>query len=209
MAKTTNFNPRTPCGVRRGTLRSTLEKRSEFQSTHPVWGATAVLCVPHLSAGISIHAPRVGCDDPIPWVYEMDCKISIHAPRVGCDAKRYGLEESIFLISIHAPRVGCDGEGPTGALRSRPFQSTHPVWGATVAPPAPAGPVPNFNPRTPCGVRHDLGEKAADTAKFQSTHPVWGATCECVCILPNPHISIHAPRVGCDLRGCTYSTGLP
>ena len=36
-----NFNPRTPCGVRRsdGCVCSSLLK---FQSTHPVWGATAV-----------------------------------------------------------------------------------------------------------------------------------------------------------------------
>ena len=55
-----------------------------FQSTHPVWGATA----PTVSAGsawsISIHAPRVGCDQE--WeTLPTDTEISIHAPRVGCD----------------------------------------------------------------------------------------------------------------------------
>ena len=34
-----------------------------FQSTHPVWGATACSCtLPMGSYRISIHAPRVGCD---------------------------------------------------------------------------------------------------------------------------------------------------
>ena len=57
------------------------------------------------------------------------------------------------LISIHAPRVGCDPMCPTW---------THPRR--------------NFNPRTPCGVRH-LGEAIARKInEFQSTHPVWGAT---------------------------------
>ena len=79
---------------------------------------------------ISIHAPRVGCDQKdfqnlLDTVY-----ISIHAPRVGCDfPSRYSVFSAkyfnprtprgvrhnqgnrtflIFDISIHAPRVGCD-----------------------------------------------------------------------------------------------------
>ena len=126
-----DFNPRTPCGVRHnhGKLFTVATK---FQSTHPVWGAT-----------------------PIPWVYEMDCKISIHAPRVGCDGNSifYRAEaldfnprtpcgvrlDTIFIallevdISIHAPRVGCDTRHSTHHFSHRPFQSTHPVWGATAA----------------------------------------------------------------------------
>ena len=34
-----NFNPRTPCGVRRY-RRFLYEELPKFQSTHPVWGAT-------------------------------------------------------------------------------------------------------------------------------------------------------------------------
>ena len=34
----------------------------EFQSTHPVWGATEVSSVVDQVTVISIHAPRVGCD---------------------------------------------------------------------------------------------------------------------------------------------------
>ena len=56
-----------------------------FQSTHPVRGAT--LRGARISAllGISIHAPREGCD-----LYDFLCAfcipvISIHAPREGCD----------------------------------------------------------------------------------------------------------------------------
>ena len=57
------------------------------------------------------------------------------------------------------------------------FQSTHPVWGATRRSRLPTGQLPNFNPRTPCGVRR------ADLTICHYGHP----------------ISIHAPRVGCDI----------
>ena len=56
-----NFNPRTPCGVRRFGVFSIYE------------------ILP-----ISIHAPRVGCDPAGP-VHSVPTHISIHAPRVGCD----------------------------------------------------------------------------------------------------------------------------
>ena len=123
-------------------------------------------------------------------------------------------------ISIHAPRAGCDGR--TGEIKAVPakFQSTHPVRGATrimwmyirMA---------DFNPRTPCGVRHDLCEAdfwilifqsthpvrgatygfkgLYDAELFQSTHPVRGATRSACHILHYTDISIHAPRAGCDI----------
>ena len=37
-----NFNPRTPCGVRRGSSKNALDIE-KFQSTHPLRGATAAL----------------------------------------------------------------------------------------------------------------------------------------------------------------------
>ena len=56
-------------------------------------------------------------------------------------------------ISIHTPRVGRDGV-PFGDDSARGgFQSTRPVWGATMT-----------------------NDDAEQTAKFQSTRPVWGAT---------------------------------
>ena len=56
-----------------------------FQFTHPVWGAT--LCGDcHLSGGgVSIHAPRVGCDLEGLRGGQVGRAVSIHAPRVGCD----------------------------------------------------------------------------------------------------------------------------
>ena len=78
-----NFNPRTPCGVRRNTAHLAGVSR-QFQSTHPVWGATPSIAPLFQATLISIPAPRVGCDDSSIWVTEHEV-ISIHAPRVGCD----------------------------------------------------------------------------------------------------------------------------
>ena len=81
-------------------------------------------------------------------------------------------------ISIHAPRVGSD---------SRQMHRTQHCL--------------DFNPRSPCGERHCDQESRKSRAPFQSTLPVWGATMY-RCFLPGvAGISIHAPRVGSDLRG--------
>ena len=80
-----------------------------FQSTLPVWGATTCLQESLRLAVISIHAPRVGSDH--------DASASFGA----------------LKISIHAPRVGSDLYMQTHRGATRTFQSTLPVWGATVA----------------------------------------------------------------------------
>ena len=126
-----DFNPRTPCGVRRKAHPVGCAVL-QFQSTHPVWGATGEGLFPIAKwLNISIHAPRVGCDLEKDISSMKDCMISIHAPRVGCDIRPDQIEvcsdifqsthpvwgatrawpprEIISLgISIHAPRVGCD-----------------------------------------------------------------------------------------------------
>ena len=55
-----------------------------------------------------------------------------------------------------------------------------------------------FNPRTPGGVRHRGVENPFGHIWFQSTHPGWGATIRRRVIRIRIHVSIHAPRVGCD-----------
>ena len=57
----------------------------------------------------------------------------------------------------------------------------------------------HFNPRTSCEVRrkHTCGDNRHD--RFQSTHLVWGATCLARYKQGPCYISIHAPRVRCDL----------
>ncbi len=162
-----------------------------------MWGATSLIFSARISAGISIHAPRVGCDtnhsrrilNAFHFNPRTPCgvrhnflprhprrsnfnprtpcgvrrrsyfalfptrTISTHATRVGCDFERQYLCKRRLTISIHAPRVGCD----VGMVLNQ--------CGVT-----------DFNPRTPCGVRHAFVNSDGMWEEFQSTHPVWGAT---------------------------------
>ena len=102
-----------------------------FQSTHPARGATSALIKDGQNAGISIHAPREGCDQKVLTVLRVAVEISIHAPREGCDeALNAWMGPSAQFQSTHPAR---------GATRQRRytsncpvgFQSTHPARGAT------------------------------------------------------------------------------
>ena len=168
-----NFNPRTPCGVRlnapaagwgyysisihaplAGCDAANYELRhiaAEFQSTHPLRGATQRRALYLIFAVISIHAPLAGCDyrgeRPLLWIEKFQ--------------------------STHPLR------GATTVCRSlsrlASFQSTHPLRGATAGDDARPGTV-DFNPRTPCGVRPVLLSSFGIPPSFQSTHPLRGAT---------------------------------
>ena len=80
-------------------LRS-VYNRWVFQSTHPVRGATQSADTFQHNVPISIHAPREGCDD-IYHHYLRNEYISIHAPREGCDCKN-GLHISKYGYSTHS-----------------------------------------------------------------------------------------------------------
>ena len=129
---------------------------------------------PTLLAIISIHAPRVGSDVRSDHLGVSE-PISIHAPRVGSDRSQAATNIYELCISIHAPRVGSDKALSREEIDLIGFQSTLPVWGATVknrtletvliisihAPRVgsdlsirPWPPKPGyFNPRSPCGER--------------------------------------------------------
>ena len=94
------FNPRAPCGARRGGIPEALEDFS-----------------------ISIHAPRAGRDFPTVDEAKLMGHISIHAPRAGRDPLAY-LIPAIFAISIHAPRAGRDA-GHLRELAAGEFISIH------------------------------------------------------------------------------------
>ncbi len=88
------------------------------------------------------------------------------------------------------------------------FQSTHPAWGATCRRFLPLLRT-YFNPRTPHGVRLQEKVKNSTQYRFQSTHPAWGATLLDWRQYLRVPISIHAPRMGCDLRlRCNPRPGL-
>ena len=172
-----NFNPRTPCGVRRQ-CNSDRRKSQQFQSTHPLRGATRPK-IP-IAPPISNFNPRTPCGvrpmarrrrqqtpkfqstHPLrgatignPRSLQTTSGISIHAPLAGCDKNQATTQPDKDKISIHAPLAGCDH----GARACRKRRTA------------------DFNPRTPCGVR--LVATIADPV----THK----------------ISIHAPLAGCDV----------
>ena len=179
-----DFNPRTPHGVRhRATTK--VAQDAIFQSTHPSRGATKQLRDKCSNMMISIHAPLTGCDAAVTVIGAVLSSISIHAPLTGCDCRSNRLRFVHILfqsthpsrgatqaeiikfaysdISIHAPLTGCD----------QVHNGTH-------------GGFPDFNPRTPHGVR-----------RRSCPPPTMRIT-----------ISIHAPLTGCDhcRQFCTVGT---
>ena len=78
-------------------------------------------------------------------------------------------------VSIHAPRAGCD----------RKLTFIDRTW-------------TSFNSRTPCGVRPSADNDISRAYVFQFTHPVRGATMPNLTKYSLDHVSIHAPRAGCD-----------
>ena len=112
-----------------------------------------------------------------------------------------------FTISIHAPRVGCDCRTTSSEFCQTIFQSTHPVWGATKFDGCKVLSVEFQSTHPVWGAT--LARKRLDHwTQFQSTHPVWGATCNGVWVkCKSCKISIHAPRVGCDLDNLKLGYG--
>ncbi len=102
------FNPRVPCGTRPIAADDDISPYM-FQSTRPVWDATLNR-----------------------WKILIPNSVSIHASRVGRDRKN---TTSLGVIKSFNPRVPC-GTRPYGEVHHRhqiPFQSTRPVWDATLA----------------------------------------------------------------------------
>ena len=149
------FNPRTPCGVR---LQSSTGQSpdNKFQSTH------------------SLRSATIGN-----WPGSLISQVSIHALLAECDETT--LRDVIWQVGFN-PRTPCGVRPATGracAIVSA-FQSTHSLRSATdifrgtgdgtkvsihallaecdsLGRFARAG-GPCFNPRTPCGVRHNENE---------------------------------------------------
>ena len=193
-----DFNPRAPCGARRAAAMAALVHQSisihaprvgrdvlsfsfarqsvRFQSTRPVWGATRR----------APSRPSLRC---------------YFNPRAPCGARPFPPPGPLSRkqISIHAPRVGRDTLLVSPDLEAEAFQSTRPVWGATLSAARPALAETNFNPRAPCGARHDyLHDKQVDKAQISIHAPRVGRDCSYPISPYSMCISIHAPRVGRD-----------
>ena len=101
-----NFNPRTPCGVRR---------------------CASMLYI--VDDDISIHAPLAGCDDDILEVYFGKRDFN---PRTPCGVRpRHSISSG--LKRHFNPRTPCGVRLPTisSSAADSKFQSTHPLRGAT------------------------------------------------------------------------------
>ena len=169
--------------------------RVQFQSTHPLRGATRRRTFP---AGTARYFnPRTPCGVRRIIYCHISAypRISIHAPLAGCDVGVLLHLRGGLPISIHAPLAGCDHTAIRALLCLLRFQSTHPLRGATgrravrlpdhrvISIHAPlAGcdpPLPEaesrrpiyFNPRTPCGVRRRKGENGKELANFNPRTP--------------------------------------
>ena len=125
-----DFNPRTPCGVRLMHGRALLEM-NEFQSTHPLRGATAT--VAQHPAGTSTfqstHPLRGATQENRRALRHLP--ISIHAPLAGCD---FAIVLVLRYFLHFNPRTPCGVRHGLrlGARKGFEFQSTHPLRGATV-----------------------------------------------------------------------------
>ena len=167
-----------------------------FQSTHPLRGATQFLPSFFAPPPISIHAPLAGCDlaqyNSIRRPY-----ISIHAPLAGCDCG--GMIWRSIPQNFN-PRTPCGVRlfTPHQLLPWPPFQSTHPLRGATsdVQPWYTLSVISIHAPLAGCDhgiigdcAAHDISIHAplagCDPVEyyampryltFQSTHPLRGAT---------------------------------
>ena len=189
----------------------------QFQSTHPLRGATSACCSALFGESISIHAPLAGCD----CVQDDMCYnkgISIHAPLAGCDQARKASNCSFVQFQSTHPLRGATW------ISSRPharalFQSTHPLRGATApflcglggvrisihAPLAGCDrPIPlrswwrsNFNPRTPCGVRHGAAIIRGWPMNFNPRTPCGVRRCLRPCRRPSWNFN---PRTPCGVR---------
>ena len=123
-----DFNPRAPCGARPRETEK-LRLKCVFQSTRPVWGATA-----------STNKWRRIADD--------------FNPRAPCGARHIRQTPTGCFARFQSTRpVWGATQGGIRRGDALQFQSTRPVWGATGSLLKHTVNLKNFNPRAPCGAR--------------------------------------------------------
>ena len=171
----TDFNPRTPCGVR-PVVRWFGDGTPLFQSTHPMRGATAARH--RIYDGRIYFNPRTSCGVRryVSIYYKYTLKFqSTHPMRGATAGDRRRREDS--KISIHAPHAGCDRSTDGILCKKGDFNPRTPC-GVRLLSSGVCVCACYFNPRTPCGVRH-ADMRHAGRVKA---------------------ISIHAPHAGCDSK---------
>ena len=151
-----------------------------FQSTRPVWGATAVhdLC-PYRQQSFN---PRAPCGARrTPQDYQSAVKRFQSTRPVWGATIFLAIIISLLLFQSTRPVWGATPCHRTLRMLHR-FQSTRPVWGAT-----------------------HVVSLFLRSLVFQSTRPVWGATHAFFRYCVVSEVSIHAPRVGRDMVPSMFS----
>ena len=156
--------------------------------------------------GVSIHAPRVGCDHnppqdglslsafqfthPVWGATKMlrRCRLSLMSfnSRTPCGVRQpiRLCRQSSSRVSIHAPRVGCDTIYlQRGARRAVSIHA----------------------PRVGCDGYWTGRKKTA--SEFQFTHPVWGATLQTLLSSPEPPFQFTHPVWGATARSPVCALG--
>ena len=170
-----SFNPRSPCGERRE--QAGIEARTRSVSTHaPLAGSDATS--KKFRAILESFQPTL----PLRGATEagriegLDIRVSTHAPLAGSDAN---VRLSTLSSSGFQPTLPLRGATKSRAANSMAivFQPTLPLRGATRRATALRPRRTSFNPRSPCGERHEVGRHS----------------------LIVPCVSTHAPLAGSDL----------
>ena len=215
-----DFNPRTPCGVRRWASRSSDLPRQYFNPRTPC-GVRPCAAACRRRRGPDFN-PRTPCGVRrwirllLPGTTNFNprapCGARLPPALVGCLADLFQSTRPVWgatssampstrtmMISIHAPRVGRDKRNDKQRHHCKNFNPRAPCGARRRLRAVHAGPHTHFNPRAPCGARPKIVAFYGLNDEFQSTRPVWGATIAGWFFLLNPEpISIHAPRVGRD-----------
>ena len=197
-----NFNPRTPCGVRRR-RNAAVMVRFDFNSRTPCGVRPGIALGLARACVTSIHAPHAGCD---PFPSSAPCAfIKLQFTHLMRGATISALRENNLLLLLL-------------------LQFTHPMRGTTCLTDEQGWHLTNFNPRTPCGARRDMSLLKAvhittsihalhagrdetrlcelfGVFELQFTHPMRGATQLSPSWQKRDSTSIHAPHAGCDACG--------
>ena len=197
-----HFNPRTPCGVRL-CIRSYPQKSAQFQSTHPLRGATERAKL--RSKTYPDFNPRTPCGVRRVPLHGRSAAENHFNPRTPCGVRRraraYPCAGGYFN-----PRTPC-GVRPRcwkPSAAARRFQSTHPLRGATSTTPKMIAYVTEFQSTHPLRGATSPSVHRPLCFLFQSTHPLRGATIRTRSPLYLLMISIHAPLAGCDTSFILY-----
>ena len=126
----------------------------KFQSTQPEWAATDIRkCREKIQRNFNPRSPS-GLRPDSPTGDTMSAKISIHAARVGCDWKNKKEISRYIHFNPRSPSGLRPGEITVDQF-CEAFQSTQPEWAATEAERKVRGFGRYFNPRSPSGLRQE------------------------------------------------------